>query len=156
MLCDYNSLCLSVGHLVGQSYVHFFGILRVVFASPLLPNHILLMLSCIRHPPLPPPSGLLLLPNPRDLCCRVYGLFCFLVKNWTLHAGKPARKKSISNFFVNSLLLTLVVVVTYFAIFHLIINLVSLITFERTKPKWWDWAHLKDPFKSFQNVTKYM
>ena len=40
---------------------------------------------------------------------------------------------------------------------HLIINLVSFITFEQIKLEWWwVWAHMKDPFKSFPNVNKFM
>ena len=50
------------------------GKLQAVFASPLLHNHMRLFPSYIRHPPLSLPSRLPLLPNPHDLCCRVYGL----------------------------------------------------------------------------------
>ena len=85
-----KSLCLSVGWSVGwlvnlsilrsfgPSHLYFSGILLAVFASPLLPNHMWLLLSCIQHPPLPLPSRLPLLPNTSDLWCRVYGLVSYI------------------------------------------------------------------------------
>ena len=76
----YKSLCRSVGLSVGRSVgrsvclspLCFFGVLRAVFSSPLLPNHTRLMLSCIRDSPLPLPSTLPLLPNTRDFSRFVY------------------------------------------------------------------------------------
>ena len=61
-----------VGWSVGWSPISFFGILRVVFLSSLLPNHTQLMLSCIRDSPLPLSSILPLLPNTRDFSRFVY------------------------------------------------------------------------------------
>ena len=66
---------MSVGRSVCRSRLCVFGVfgtLRAVFSSLLLPNHMRLMPSCIRDPPLPLPSTLLLLPNTRDLCRFVY------------------------------------------------------------------------------------
>ena len=54
------SFCLSVPPLLFWR----FGILRVVFTSLLLPNHVWLMQSSIRHLLLPLPIKLLPLPNP--------------------------------------------------------------------------------------------
>merc|ERR1712228_253280 len=48
----YRSLRRTVGRSVGRSVPRLlFRRLRAVFASPVLPNHMELMLSCIRHPP---------------------------------------------------------------------------------------------------------
>ena len=74
----------SISHCVGRSVGRSAGwsvpplLFRRFrhFASGFCINGTLLMLSCIRHSPLPLPlpTTLLPLPNPRDLGCRVYGL----------------------------------------------------------------------------------
>ena len=46
-------------------------------------------------------------------------------------------------------------VVGFFPIDYRIVYISWLITFERIKPEWWDWAHSKDLFKSFPDVTKF-
>ena len=69
------------------------------------------------------------------------------------------KKKTEKNRYGGFILIAIfskVVVVTYFAIFHLINNLVSSITSKRIKLECWDWAHFKGLFKSFPNVAKFM
>ena len=71
----------------------------------------------------------------------------------------PVQKKIGKNRYGGFILIAIfskVVVVTYFAIFHLINNIVSLITFEQIKLECWDWAHFKGLFKGFPDVAKFM
>ena len=70
-------------------------------------------------------------------------------------SAKKRKKIVMADFFFFDIF-SKVVVVYAFAIFHPITNLVPVITFERIKLQQWDWAHLKDFFKSFQNVSKFM
>ena len=91
-LYDSISHSLSISPLVSSLVTPFiFGILQTVFTSPLLPNHMRLLPSYIRHPPLSLSSRLPLLPNHHNFCCHVYGLvflsLCSSRKrtnNWTL------------------------------------------------------------------------
>ena len=91
----YKSVCPSVRPSVCmyvRPYVtrFFLGTLRAVCAFPLLPNYMWLMLSCIRLPPMPLPTTLLPLPNPRDLCRAVYpALFLIRTRKPKMSLNRP-------------------------------------------------------------------
>ena len=92
--CDFLSHSVDQSVLQSVRPLYFLGIFRAVFASLFLPDQMRLMLLCIRPPPLPLRSRLLLLPNPRNLYCRVNGLVSFV---YNLQTMMPKLVKIVLN-----------------------------------------------------------